>query len=195
MNSNKAIKVLVVYASSHGQTRKISRWVTDKLVEMDTTVELTDFANAEDVHLDRFDGIILAASVHAGRYQSALSDFILANSQSLNETSTLFISVSLAAAGHEAEDWSGLESLISDLQTATSWTPQNIQQVAGAYLPSKYDIIRRLIMRRILAAKDPTADLDSDREYTDWATLEEGLASWLVKVRSSFGNRLLPKNS
>jgi menaquinone-dependent protoporphyrinogen oxidase len=43
-----------------------------------------------------------------------------------------------------------------------------VEQVAGAYLPSKYDFFRRFIMRRIIAAKDPQADLDADKEYTDW---------------------------
>jgi menaquinone-dependent protoporphyrinogen oxidase len=69
--------------------------------------------------------------------------------------------VSLAAAGHDAEDWRGLDSILDDLETATGWTPGRVEQIAGASLPTQYYVFRRFIMRRIIAAKDPETDLNS----------------------------------
>ncbi|WP_245848196.1 hypothetical protein [Octadecabacter ascidiaceicola] len=92
----------------------------------------------------------------------------------------LFLSVSLGAGGHDAEDWRALDGIAVDLQDATGWTPSTVEHVAGAYLPSKYDLLTRVIMRRIIAAKDPEADLGKDKEYTDWDALGSKLDTWLA---------------
>ena len=98
---------------------------------------------------------------------------------------TLLISVSLAAAGHDAEDWRTLDAILADFQDATSWIPGQVAQVAGAYKPSDYDVFRRFIMRRIIAQKDPEADLDWDKEYTDWDSLNDVIDTWLAGLAAS----------
>ena len=164
--------VLVSYATSEGQTRKIARRVADRLADSGQAVELLPLADADDIDLERFDRVILAASIHMGHYQRALTDFAAKHAEGLHARPTLFLSVSLAAAGHDADDWKGAERILEDLKAATGWTPGRVEQIAGAYRPSKYDMFRRFVMRRILAAKDPGADLDNDKEYTDWRALD-----------------------
>ena len=46
-------------------------------------------------------------------------------------------------------------------------------------MPSKYDILTRFIMRRIIAQKDPEANLGADKEYTDWVDLNAWINRWL----------------
>ena len=53
------------------------------------------------------------------------------------------------------------------------------KHVAGAYKPSKYDILTGFLMRRILAKKDLTADPAEDKEYTDWIDLNAWINDWL----------------
>jgi len=172
--------VLVAYATGEGQTRKIARWVADRIADHGQAVELLPLADADDIDLDRFDRVILAASVHMGHYQRALSDFAASHAERLNAKPALLLSVSLTASGHDAEEWKGVEHILEDLKAATGWTPGQVEQIAGAYMPSNYDMFRRFIMRRIIAAKDPEADLDADKEYTDWKALDtliEGFCS------------------
>lgn len=176
------MKVLIAYASSEGQTRKIVRTVADQLVNGGITVELLRLADAEDIRLDRFDCAILAASVHAGHYQRSLSDFAANHASGLRSLPTLFLSVSLAAAGHNSEDWRSLERILEDFKSATGWAPGRVEQIAGAYLPSRYDILKRFVMRRILAAKAAEPDLDADKEYTDWDALGVIVDEWLKEV-------------
>jgi len=95
---------------------------------------------------------------------------------------SLFLSVSLAAAGHDSEDWRGLHRILEDFEEATRWTPRRVEQIAGAYLPSKYDVVRRFIMRRIVAARKLEADLDADKEYTDWHALNALIGDWLTSI-------------
>lgn len=176
------MKILVAYASTDGQTRKICRVAADWLVDQATAVELLPLADADDIDLTRFDAVLLAASVHGGRYQKALTEFCANRADTLSALPSLFLSVSLAAAGHEAEDWQGLEKILADFTSATGWTPNRVEQLAGAYKPSEYDVFYRFVMRRILANKDPSADLSTDIEYTDWAALNAVLADWTATV-------------
>lgn len=175
------MKLFIGYATKEGQTQKIARLIADRLVDMCHSVELVTVGDAGPVDLSRFDGAILAGSLHIGHYQKTLSDFAAEHAEALNDMPTLMISVSLAAAGHDAEEWRSLETILSDFAEATGWTPGQVSQVAGAYTPSRYDVFRRLAMRRIIAKKDPDADLDWDREYTDWEALDATLGRWLER--------------
>lgn len=173
------MKVLVGYATGEGQTRKIARRIADLVADRGRAVELLALDDAEHIALQRFDRVILAASIHAGHYQKALSDFAGRHSDGLNDMPTLFLSVSLSAAGHEAEDWRGLQHVLEDLEAATDWAPGRTEQIAGAYRPAEYDLFRRFIMRRIIADKDPDADLDNGKEYTDWEALDRLIEHWI----------------
>lgn len=176
------MKILIAYATNEGQTRKIARTVADRIVDTGHSTELIELSAAEDIELGRFDGVILAASVHVGHYQRALAEFASNQANQLQRLPSLFLSVSLAAAGHDAEDWRALDRILDDFSEATGWIPGRVEQVAGAYLPSKYDIFRRFIMRRIVASKNPEADLDADKEYTDWEKLSSLVDNWLSSV-------------
>ncbi len=182
------MKLLAAYASTDGHTRKICRFAADWCVDQGHAVELLPLAAADDIDLKRFDGVILAASVHIGHYQKALTEFCAEHADTLPALPSLFLSVSLAAAGHEADDWQGLEKILADFTSATGWTPGRVEQVAGAYKPSEYDIFRRYVMRRILAKKDPAADPGADIEYTDWAALEAVLADWTASLAVGKGD-------
>jgi len=174
------MKLLVGYASTQGQTRKIARHVADLLADRGHAVELLALEEADDLDTGRFDRAILAASVHVGHYQRALVAFAEGARDWLNAHPVLFLSVSLAAAGHDAEEWRAIDRIAEDMAQATGWSPSQVVQVAGAYAPSRYDVFTRFTMRRIIAAKDPEADLSQDKEYTDWAALDEAVTAWLA---------------
>lgn len=177
------MKILIAYASTTGSTRRIARAAADWSAAAGHAVELLPVADATDLDLDWFDAVILAGSVHAGRYQKPLSEFCAAHADALARLPGLLLSVSLSAAGHDADDWKGLERILSEFTKATGWTPDRVEQVAGAYLPSRYDVFSRFIMRRILSQRDPEADPATDIVYTDWAALEAALADWTESVK------------
>lgn len=173
------MKVFVGYATKEGQSRKIARHIADFAYDTGHSVELQAVADDMDIDFERFDEVILTAPIHAGHYPKSFSNYVSENAETLNSARTRFTSVSLAAAGHDAEDWRSLEHIAHDFEQATGWTPIETKHVAGAYMPSKYDILTRFIMRRIVSQKDPDADLGKDKEYTDWVELNAWINSWL----------------
>jgi menaquinone-dependent protoporphyrinogen oxidase len=176
------MKILIVYATTDGQTRRIARRAAETVADRGHAVELIAAEDAAGSDLSRYGGVVLAGSVHAGGFQKALAEFAHAGAAALNVMPTLFLAVSLSAAGHDAADWAGLGRILEEFREATGWTPGRVEHVAGAYLPSRYDVFRGWAMKRILAAKDPGADLAADREYTDWGRLEEAVTAWLERL-------------
>ena len=173
------MKILIGFATKEGHTRKIARHISDLIVDEGHSVELVSLEDAEDIRLARFDNIVLAAPIHAGHYPKALSQFVSENLDQLVAGGAKLISVSLAAAGHDADDWRGLNQIVSDFGTATGWTPRNVEHVAGAYMPSRYDILTGFIMARIVSAKDPDINTSKDKVYTDWPALDAWVNTWL----------------
>ena len=173
------MKILIGYTTKEGHTRKIARHISDLIVDEGHSVELLNLEDADDITLERFDNIVLAAPVHAGHYPRALGEFVSKNLDKLETARAKLISVSLAAAGHDADDWRGLNQIVSDFGKATGWTPSSVEHVAGAYMPTRYDILTGFIMARIVSAKDPEADTSKDKVYTDWPALNAWVNRWL----------------
>jgi menaquinone-dependent protoporphyrinogen oxidase len=175
--------LLIAYATTDGQTRKIARFAADRLARAGHSVELLQLDDASGLDLARFDGAILAGSLHAGGYQKALVRFATDRAADLARLPTMFLAVSLSAAGNDPDDWTGLRRCLADFQTATGWTPGRVQHVAGAFKFSEYDFFRAWAMRRIADQKGEQVEPGKDREYTDWASLALALDSWVAGIR------------
>lgn len=174
------MKILIAYASTEGQTRKIAQFCADYLTDEGHNVELLPAADANNIDLSRFDAVLLAASVHGGKYQKPLVKLANAQADALAKMKAAFMSVSLAAAGDDADDWQGLDNCVDRFAQKTGWTPATVMHVAGAFRFSEYDFFKSWAMRWIAAQKDQDVDPHQDKEYTDWAALRTSLDEWLA---------------
>jgi menaquinone-dependent protoporphyrinogen oxidase len=166
------MKLLIVYGTSEGQTRKIARFVADHLAEQGHETQLVDASDTAAASDPRdFDALIIAASVHAGRYQSAVIHFVRDRLATINARPNVFLSVSLAAAGGDEEDVEGLKKCVAAFTAETAWTPQCIHHVAGAFRYTAYDFLKRWAMKYIAYRKGGPTDTSRDFELTDWGDL------------------------
>lgn len=172
------MRILIVYASTEGQTRKIARFCWARLGELGHHVELLPAGEAEGLDLGRYDAAILAGSVHLGKYQEALVGFARGAAAGLAALPTLFLSVSLAAAGKDRDDWAGLDACVERFRDLTGWEPKRVEHVAGAFRFTEYDFFRSWAMRWIAAEKGQKVNPHEDREYTDWPALLKVLDDW-----------------
>jgi menaquinone-dependent protoporphyrinogen oxidase len=172
--------LIVAYATTDGQTRKIARFAADRLAGQGHAVELLNVEDAEGLDLSRFDAAILGGSLHAGGYQKSLARYVASAKADLALMPTLFLAVSLSAAGQDADDWAGLRKCLAAFEADTGWTPGRVEHVAGAFKFSEYDFFRAWAMRRIADQKGETVEPGKDKEYTDWASLSATLDTWVV---------------
>ncbi len=174
------MKILVGYATTEGQTRKICRFVADHLISVGHSVELLNLDAADGLDLPRFDRVVLAGSLHSGRFQASLETFVRANAVALDLRPQLFLSVSLAAAGDDSDDWKGLPECLAKFFAETNWHPGRVEHVAGAFRFIEYDFFKLLAMRYIARQRGQVVDPHADLEYTDWGALTSVLDDWLA---------------
>lgn len=174
------MKILIIYASTEGQTRKIAQFCADYFCDEGHSVEMLGAKDAKSIDLSRFDAVLLAASVHAGKYQKPLVKFATRHAGALSGIKSAFISVSLAAAGTDEDDWKGLRDVVDRFADRSGWTPDTVMHVAGAFRFSEYNFFESWAMRWIAAQKDEEVNPGEDKEYTDWDALRESLDGWIA---------------
>ncbi|MDR5654041.1 flavodoxin domain-containing protein [Ruixingdingia sedimenti] len=176
------MKFVIVYGTTEGQTRRIARFCADRLADAGHAVELLPAAEAGDLELSRFDGAVLAGSLHIGAFQKELAAFATARAAALRAMPTLFLAVSLAAAGQDAGDWAGLRACVERFSAASGWVPGQVAHVAGAFRFTQYDFFRTWAMRWIASEKGVAVTAGADTEFTDWAALGALLDTWAAGV-------------
>ena len=178
---------LIVYGTTEGQTRKVSEFVADrfKAHAHGSTVLDSTSEEAREVRLRGYDGVIVAASIHATLYQPAIMDFVRSHHDTLNGTHTAFLSVSLSAASTDAEDLKGAQTCVERFKTATSWKPGEIHHIVGAFRYTQYDFFKRWGMKLIAYQKGMSIDATRDLELTDWVALAGIADAFVVKVAKS----------
>lgn len=172
------MKILTAYGTTDGQTQKIARFCADQLTENGYTVELINVSDDGEIDISRFDAVILAGSIHIGKYQKSLETFVTRNLAKLEQCDTLFLTVSLAAAGDDANDWLGLQTCVDSFTKTTGLKPNRVEHVAGAFRFTTYDFFKHWAMRWVASTRDETVDPHSDKEYTDWPGLAAMLDEW-----------------
>ena len=166
------MQVLLIYGTTDGQTQKIAGFVADRLARQGHRVVAANAGEAPplpDPH--HFDAVIIAASVHLGRYQAAVTRFVREHRAAISARPNAFLSVSLSAAGHDPDDLAGLRRCAVDFMRATGWTPHRIHHVAGAFRYTAYPFLTRCLMKYKAYRRGGPTDTHHDYELTDWDDL------------------------
>jgi menaquinone-dependent protoporphyrinogen oxidase len=165
-------QILILFGTTEGQTGKIARFLADRLRTRGADVEILNALDSQtDLGLASFDAVVLAASIHTGRYQAAIEHFAQRHHERLNGMLSVFVSVSLAAAGDDDDDVQGLAHCVDDLRRATGWQPRHVHHVAGAFRYTQYDFFKRWALKYIAWRKGGPTDTSQDWELTDWHVL------------------------
>jgi menaquinone-dependent protoporphyrinogen oxidase len=161
------MKILIVYATSEGQTRKIAEYIATELRHDADEVTVYDSELAlGELAPDSFDAIFLAGSVHDQAHQENLVAFAIAHRNTLAAIPSALLSVSLAAATENG--MAEAQSYVDRFVEETGWQPSDTLLVAGALRYSEYDYFRQQIIKSVTAAKDGTLDPEQNQEFTDW---------------------------
>ena len=184
------MKILVLYGTTEGQTRKICEAVAKQLRGHGDVVTLVDATGTTDIiDLRDFDAAILAASLHAGQYQTSVAHFARANHAWLNRIPSAFISVSLSAAGTDPDDLKSIADCAERLKADTGWTTNEVHHVAGAFRFTEYDFFKRWVMKLIAWEKKVTVAPGQDLELTNWDVLAETVDA----MRARFADKAAAK--
>ena len=167
-------RVLMLYGTTDGHTRKIATAVAATLRTERCDVTVVDANDVTpDVRPEGFDAVLVAASVHAGGHQRPVRRWVRAYAAQLNRMPTAFLSVCLGILEKRPEVQREVYEIMRRFEREAGWQPTTDMPVAGALLYRNYGLIKRWLMRRIVAKGGGDTDTSRNYEYTDWQALHD----------------------
>ncbi|MDQ0757113.1 flavodoxin domain-containing protein [Arthrobacter sp. B3I4] len=170
-------KIYIAYGSVEGQTAQIAEYMAEHIRARGHQAETADLLHSGDTLAGGYDGVIVAASVHVGKHEGYVADFVRKNLGELKRLPSALISVSLAAHGDEEN----AESYVTKFEEETGWRPAQVGMFGGALLYTHYNFLKRHMMKKI--AKDKgSRDLDTSRDYvyTEWDGVKRFVEDFLA---------------
>ena len=159
------MRLLIPYGTTEGQTARISEYVADVIRGHGHEADVVDLKGSADPVPDDYDAVIVGASIHMGKHESYVRDFVKENRDALERLPTAFFSVSLAAH----DDMEEAEGYIEEFVRKTGWRPAKVGLFGGALLYTQYGFIKRHLMKKIARDKgNPDTDTSHDYVYTEW---------------------------
>lgn len=176
--------ILILYGTTEGQTRRIAGVMSDRIGRRGHSVELvSSMTSVAPGSLDAFDGVIVGASVHGGRHQDAVVQFVKENRDELRRCPSAFYSVSLAVLDEDHRDEA--DSYVTAFLDETGWSPDRVATFAGALRYTKYGFLKRFIMKQISKRSGRPTDTTRDFEFTDWTLVNAFVDEFMQQVGSS----------
>ena len=115
-------RILVVYGTTDGHTAKIAQAIKQRLIVHGHEVDVANAATSEPQPMS-YHGVIVAASVRAGRYRREVVRWVLDHVPVLNTATTAFVSVCLGVLQHDAKVDRDLQMIVDAFLKTTSWHP------------------------------------------------------------------------
>lgn len=175
---------LIVYATTDGQTRKISERIQQTLRANGLKTTLVDVNETSTLDPAGFDGIIAGASVRYGRHDPAMARFLDDNRDAISRVPNAFFSVNLIARKPEKRNLEGNKYLRKFLERL-SFQPMHVEIIAGKLDYPSYRFIDRIMIQMIMKITDGPTDGKSVIEYTDWDQVDEFARRMAEAIASS----------
>jgi menaquinone-dependent protoporphyrinogen oxidase len=171
--------IYIPYGTVEGQTAQIADFIAELIRAHGHQAETADLKSAGDSLPAGYDGVIVAASVHMGKHEGHVTDFVQKNREELERLQSALVSVSLAAHGDEGN----AEGYVEKFEEETGWRPAHVGLFAGALSYTHYGFIKKHIMKRIARDKG-SLDTDTSRDYvyTEWDGVQRFTEDYLKRL-------------
>jgi len=172
-------KVYIPYGTTEGQTAKIAEYIADVVRAHGHEADAVDIKDAA-ADLDSYDGVIVGASIHMGKHDKHVRDYVQENRDALTRLPAALFSVSLAAHGDHAE----AERYVEEFEQETGWRPTHVALFGGALLYTHYGFVKRHLMKKIAGDKPGGLGTDTSRDYvyTEWDGVKQFAEDFLRQL-------------
>jgi len=178
-------KILVPFITSEGHTEKVAHYICRVLDDEGYTAEAVQIKKSSDsLSFEGIDGVILGASIHAGRYKNILLKCVKNNRDALLQVPLAFFVVCLSANDESDKGRKEVERYIAKFTATTGLEPQVTTGVAGALAYVKYNTITRMLMKKISKESGLPTDTSKNYEFTNWDDIRVFVKEFLLKVPS-----------
>jgi menaquinone-dependent protoporphyrinogen oxidase len=173
-------KIMIGYGTTEGQTARIAEHIAEVIRGRGHEAQAVDLKRSPEVRLDDYDGAIVGGSIHMGKHEEHVVDFVQKNRIGLERLPSAFFSVSLAAHG----DLENARAYVENFEQQTGWHPGQVGLFSGALLYRQYGFLKRLMMKKIVSDKPGGLSTDTSRDhvYTDWDEVKRFAEAFLERL-------------
>lgn len=162
-------KVLIVYATKHGQTKKIANFIANEMKTLGHSVQVSHCdSRREFLPIRAYDMVIVGGPVYAHGFPHNLLRWTKTHADGLKLKPTSFFSVCLGILQKDAKVQQEEKRLVEEFFVKSGWYPDHWTIFAGALPFTQYNWFVRSVMKRISATAGGDTDTRRDFEYTDW---------------------------
>lgn len=177
-------RILVLYGTTDGHTRKIAERLGGALRDAGCAAEVVEARRAGTAVIpDYYDGVMVAASIHAGGYQRAVRRWVQWHAAGLNDRPSAFVSVCLGVLEQRPEAQRAVREILERFLQRAGWRPEVTQTVAGALPYTRYNWFKKWALRRMAAKAGMQTDTSRDYEFTDWGQVRALAQDFAARVR------------
>jgi menaquinone-dependent protoporphyrinogen oxidase len=167
------MRILITYATTHGQTAKIAEHMAERMRLQGAEVEVAQLRwLSAGPDPSAFEAIVVGDRVHGDRYHDRVTQFVRRHLNILRARPSAFFSVSLLQLSKDAAQRDKTIALPGRTLASLGWKPDRIEVVAGALTWSRYGFLGRLIMKAIWKNAVGRLDTAHDQVFTDWAQVD-----------------------
>lgn len=178
-------KLLIVFGTTEGQTAKIAGFIAEVAERRACAVDIFDARRlSKGLSLDGYDGVLVGASMHGGRYQRSVRDFVRSHRAELERMPAAFFSVSLTEAYPHPDQRAQLNAYLARFFDATGWHPRTVASFAGALAYTRYGFFKRLVMRTIARQVGAPTSTSRDYEFTDWQKVTQFAEEFVATLQA-----------
>ena len=161
-------RILLVYASKHGQTFAVASHVAQRLRTAGHAVDVVDAASRPPAP-DSYDLAIVGACIELARHSAYTCDYVLRHRAALAAMPTAFFSVSMSAAQPDAgRDPHGY---MEKTFTQVGWHPDVCEAFGGALRYRQYGWLTRFALKQMAKRAGHSTDTSRDHVFTDFAAV------------------------
>jgi menaquinone-dependent protoporphyrinogen oxidase len=165
-------KVLIIYSSTDGHTRKICLRLKQIVEDQNNQVELVSITKVSAIELKSFDKIVVGASIRYGKHSKKIYEFIKEYQEVIESKSNAFFTVNVVARKPE-KNTPETNPYLQKFLKQISWKPKILAVFAGKIDYQKYKLFDQLMIRLIMwITKGPT-DRRTNIEFTDWSKVRQ----------------------
>jgi len=162
---------LLAYSTTDGHTLHICERLKFVMTAHGQQVTLVPIAQAHSMDLNRFERIVIGASIRYGHHQPQVAQFIAQHQPTLESRPSAFFSVNIVARKPE-KNQPHTNPYMKKFLRQISWKPPLLAVFAGKLNYPMYGWLDRQMIRLIMLITHGPTDPTAVIEFTDWAKVE-----------------------
>jgi len=167
---------LIIYSTTDGQTKKICEVIKDNSINRDS-YEITSLEEAFHKELEKYEKIIIGASIRYGIHNPRVYKFIKNNKKTLEIKKSAFFSVNVVARKPE-KNTPSTNPYIKKFLKKSSWQPKKLGVFAGKIDYPKLSFINKNIIRFIMFITSGPTNTNNTYEFTDWQRVKKFISEF-----------------